>query len=128
MIRDFETWNNNIGESSQLSELENTQVGIEAADYLLNRIIKHPHAREPLVAALGGVHHGLQCHVEEDLRTFAHYKITPIFVFSGIDYARPDDPFRQRSEGAVVNRSAWNLYDNHQAEQSVQKFGESREF
>ncbi|KAH7139063.1 PIN domain-like protein [Dendryphion nanum] len=126
MIRDFETWNNNIGESANLSDLKDTQVGIEAADYLLHHIINHPHGREPLVAALGGVHHGLRQHVEDDLNVFKFFQIQPLFVFSGIDVpARHDDPFRQRTEGAMVNGNAWSLYDNHQAEQSVLKFGES---
>ena len=125
MIRDFENWNTNLGEASQLEELRGMRVAIEAADYLNTRILNHPRAKEPLVPALGGLPLGLKPRIEEDLRKFASYQIQPFFVFSGLDLAKQEDPFRQRREGATVNANAWGLYDGHQAEESVAKFGES---
>ncbi|KAH7083840.1 PIN domain-like protein [Paraphoma chrysanthemicola] len=125
MIRDFEQWNASIGELSELQELSGCRVGIEAADYLANRILNHPRAKEPLVPALGGLPLALQHHIEDDLDAFKAAGIEPRFVFSGLDITKQDDPFRQKQEEAAVNANAWNLYDSHQAEASVAKFGES---
>jgi len=126
MIRDFETWSSTYGEASQLEELQGTRVGIEAAHYLDHRIMRHGSNKEPLVPALGGLPLGFRAYVETDLDAFAAFQLQPLFVFSGLDIAKQDDPFRRRQEGAIVNNQAWGLYDNHEAEKSVQKFGESR--
>lgn len=125
MIRDFENWNNTLGEASQLEELRGTRVGIEAAQYLSHRILNHPRAKEPLVPALGGLPLSFRPRIEDDLSKFASLNIQPFFVFSGLDIAKNDDPFRQRQEGAAINAAAWNLYDNHEPETSVMKFGQS---
>ncbi|KAF2649271.1 PIN domain-like protein [Lophiostoma macrostomum CBS 122681] len=126
MIRDFETWTSSIGENSDLNELRGTRVAIEAAHYLKTRILNPPEGPEPLVPALGGLPLGLTRHVNDDLARFASFQIEPLFVFSGLDLARPDNPFRGREEGALVNANAWSMYDNHEAQQSVMRFGESR--
>lgn len=125
MIRDFEAWNANIGELSELHELQGARVAIEAAHYLQHRILSHPRAREPLVPALGGLPLGMKQYIEEDLNTFESLQIEPWFVFSGLDITKPDDPFQQKQREAGVNTVAWNLYDSNQAEASVAKFGES---
>jgi hypothetical protein len=127
MIGDFEQWNANIGELSELQELAGHRVGIEAADYLAKRILNHPRAKEPLVPALGGLPLALQQHIEEDLDTLKREGIEAWFIFSGLDITKQDDPFRQKQEQAAINANAWNLYDSHQAEASVAKFGESSE-
>ncbi|KAF2705855.1 PIN domain-like protein [Pleomassaria siparia CBS 279.74] len=125
MIRDFENWNTSLGEASSLEDLKGTNVAIDAADYINTRIFGHPRAKEPLVPALGGLPLGLTPHIEEDLQKFASYQINPLFIFPGLDLVKQEDPFRQRREGAQVNAHAWSLYDGHQAEESVAKFGES---
>lgn len=125
MIRDFDAWNANIGELSELQELSGCKVAIEAAHYLQHRILSRPRAREPLVPALGGLPLGMKQWINEDLKTFADHQITPYFVFSGLDITKPDDPFQQKQREAGVNTVAWNLYDSNQAEASVAKFGES---
>ncbi|KAL5115557.1 hypothetical protein ACEQ8H_006533 [Pleosporales sp. CAS-2024a] len=125
MIRDFEQWNANIGELSELQELAGCRVGVEAADYLTTRILNSPRAKEPLVPALGGLPLALQQHIDEDLEAFERAGIEPWFVFSGLDLTKQDEPFRQKQDEAAVNANAWNLYDTHQAEASVAKFGES---
>lgn len=127
MIRDFEQWNASIGELSELSELSGCRVGIEAADYLAARILNSPRAKEPLVPALGGLPLALHQHIAEDLDEFARQGIEPWFVFSGLDITKQDEPFRHKQDEAAVNADAWNLYDSHQAEASVAKFGESSE-
>ena len=126
MIRDAQIWLNTIGEVSALDELKGTRVGVEAAHYLEHRILHHARASEPLLPALGGLPLGLWKHVEEDLDRFAQAGVKPLFVFSGIDVAQLGDPFHARQAGAAVNATAWHLYDSHEAEKSVQKFGESR--
>jgi hypothetical protein len=127
MVVDFELWDasSGIGELAALQELSELRVGVEAADYLASRILNSPRAKEPLVPALGGLPLALQQHIEDDLNAFQRENIEPWFVFSGIDFTKQDEPFRHKQEEAAVNANAWNLYDNHQAEASVAKFGES---
>ena len=127
MVRDFDNWVRAAVDVSSLEELRGTRVGIEAADYVNTRIIRNPRVKEPLVPALGGLPLAMKVHIEEDLHRFAAFGIEPFFVFSGLDLARPEDPFRERQIGAAVNTAAWALYDIHEAEQSVLKFGESSE-
>ena len=124
MIRDFDSWNNLV-EASQLEELRGTRVGIEASDYLRQRVLEHPTNNEPLVPALGGLPLGFNTRIADDLKKFKTLDITPFFVFSGLDIAKQDNVFQQRREGATTNAMAWGLYDKHQAEDAVRKFGES---
>ncbi|EDU48756.1 XPG N-terminal domain containing protein [Pyrenophora tritici-repentis Pt-1C-BFP] len=125
MIRDFVQWTAAIVEQGDLTELRSSRVGIEAADYLNQRILNHPRAKEPLVPALGGLPLALTQHIEEDLATFRSHEIEPYFIFSGLDLTKQGNPFGQKTAEATVNADAWNLYDSHQAEASVAKFGES---
>lgn len=125
MIRDFVQWTATLAETSDLEQLSGCRVGVEAADYLNQRILNHGRAKEPLVPALGGLPLALNQHIEEDLDTFRKFDIEPWFVFSGLDITKQDNPFGQKTDEAAVNANAWNLYDSHQAEASVAKFGES---
>jgi hypothetical protein len=127
MVRDFEQWNASIGEHGLVTELSNTRLGIEAADYIRKRIFNHPREKEPLVPALGGLPIALEQQVEADLLAFKKLNVEPRFVFSGLDITDQEEPFRQKQEQVTVNANAWSLYDNHQAEASVAKFGESSE-
>ena len=125
MIRDFVQWTASFGETGDLEELRNCRIGIEAAEYLSQRILKHPRAREPLIPALGGLPLALEQHIQEDLHVFRSLEIEPYFVFRGLDITKQNDPFSQKGSEATVNADAWTLYDNHEAEASVAKFGES---
>ncbi|KAI4615582.1 uncharacterized protein J4E87_009041 [Alternaria ethzedia] len=125
MIRDFVQWTATLGETGELEQLRNCRVGIEAAEYLNQRILNHPRAKEPLVPALGGLPLALTQHIEDDLAQFRSFDIEPVFVFSGLDITKHDDPFRQKETEASVNINAWTLYDSHEAEASVAKFGQS---
>ena len=109
-----------------LEELKGARVGIEAAHYLDHRLLNRPRVSEPLVPALGGLPLGFWQHIEEDLNRFAQLEIELFFVFSGLDITRQEDPFQARQAAAAVNLDAWRLYDSHKAEESVQRFGESR--
>lgn len=125
MIRDFVQWTATFGETSDLEQLSGCRVGIEAAEYLSQRILNHPRAKEPLVPALGGLPLALTLYIEADLNIFRALEIEPWFIFSGLDITKQDNPFQQKQDEATVNANAWNLYDSHQAEASVAKFGES---
>ncbi|KAF1937929.1 hypothetical protein EJ02DRAFT_40221 [Clathrospora elynae] len=125
MIRDFAQWTATLLETGALEELRDCRVGIEAADYLSQRILKNELAKESLVPALGGLPLALQRHIEADLAIFRHFAIEPYFVFSGLDITEQVDPFVQKKQEATVNADAWNLYDSQQAIESVAKFGES---
>jgi len=124
MIRDFESWSNLV-EVSQLEELKGLRVGIEASDFLRQRILNHPRNKEPLVPALGGLPLAFNQHISNDLSRFQDLGITPFFVFSGLDIAKHDNLTQQRREGADTNAAAWALYDQHYAEKAVERFGES---
>jgi hypothetical protein len=125
MIRDFVQWTATFGETGDLEQLRSCRVGIEAAEYLSQRILNNTRAKEPLVPALGGLPLALTKHIEEDLDTLRSFDIEPYFVFSGLDITKRGNPFDQKQAEAAVNADAWNLYDSHQAEASVAKFGES---
>jgi hypothetical protein len=127
MIRDFDGWFNIIGQGAELGEFKGTRIGIEAAEYIRTHILEYPHAKEPLVPALGGLPLGYKESMEDSLRRFASYGIEPFFVFSGLDLVKREDPFRQRQDAAFVNQLAWQMYDNNQPEESVKRFGESSE-
>lgn len=64
-------------------------------------------------------------HIEEDLAAFRSFDIELYFVFSGLDITKQGNPFGHKTAEATVNADAWNLYDSHQAEASVARFGES---
>ncbi|RAR07197.1 XPG N-terminal domain containing protein [Stemphylium lycopersici] len=125
MIRDFVQWTAAFSELGDLENMRGCRVGIEAAEYLNQRILNHPRAKEPLVPALGGLPLALTQHVEEDLASFRSFEIEPYFIFSGLDITKQGNPFGHKTAEATVNADAWNLYDSHQAEASVAKFGES---
>lgn len=125
MIRDFVQWTAAFSETGELEQLRGCRVGIEAAEYLNQRILNHPRAKEPLVPALGGLPLALAQHIEEDLAAFRSFEIEPYFVFSGLDITKQGNPFGHKTAEATVNADAWNLYDSHQAEASVARFGES---
>ncbi|KAJ5024177.1 temperature dependent protein affecting M2 dsRNA replication-domain-containing protein [Bipolaris maydis] len=125
MIRDFVQWTAAFSETGELEHLRGCRVGIEAAEYLNQRILNHPRAKEPLVPALGGLPLALAQHIEEDLAAFRSFEIEPYFIFSGLDITKQGNPFGHKTAEATVNADAWNLYDSHQAEASVARFGES---
>lgn len=125
MIRDFVQWTAAFSELGDLESMRGCRVGIEAAEYLNQRILNHPRAKEPLVPALGGLPLALTQHIEEDLASFSSFEIEPYFIFSGLDITKQGNPFGHKTAEATVNADAWNLYDSHQAEASVAKFGES---
>jgi hypothetical protein len=107
-----------------LSALKDAVLGIEAA-YYLGRLLNNPPSKEPLLSALGGFPFALKTYIESDLETLKRNGIVPLFVFSGMDLAKKDKPFSNLNDSALANTRAWELYDQHQAVQAVETFGNS---
>lgn len=128
MINSFDVWAqaSNVLENSRLDELTGTVIAIEAAHYLSNRIFNDPQWREPLLPALGGVPFAMKRLVEGDLRKFKEHNITPIFVFGGLDVGKKDNTvFEASKKASSTCEAAWELYNQHQAQNAVDTFGNS---
>jgi XPG N-terminal domain len=123
-VRSFDEWAANRAQIYPLSALKDAVLGIEAAHYL-NRLLTTPPSREPLLSALGGFPFALKTYIENDLEILKRNGIVPLFVFSGMDLAKKDKPFSHLNDSALANTRAWELYDQHQAIQAVETFGNS---
>ncbi|KAJ7147668.1 XPG I-region protein [Mycena crocata] len=66
-----------------LSVLSDSRLGIDAS-YYLSQLTDTPPAREPLLAATGGLPLALTQRIEADLRTLERLRIKPVFVFPGL--------------------------------------------
>jgi len=122
MINDFEGWSANCVERNPFSALEDAFVAIEASFYLERLLTSRP-SKEPLLAALGGAPFALRTHIEEELEILKEAKITPFFVFRGLDVGKTYDPFAASNEAVRANVKAWELYDAHQPDPAVETFG-----
>lgn len=98
-------------------------IGIEAA-YYLDRFLK-VQAKEPLLSALGGFPFSIKTAIEDDLESLQAARITPIFFFGGIEVGNKDTLLKDLSHAAILNAQAWDLYDQHEAQQAVDTFGNS---
>jgi len=130
MITQFAEWSANLAESSPLTALRGSVVGIEAAEYL-NRVheIKIPKLEdpagvlpEPLLPALGGVPFGLARVVRVHLACWRKYNIKPIFVFSGLDIAKGDSNFVSSEVTSLKLAQAWTYYDANDGNAAVDNF------
>ena len=104
--------------------LRDSVLGIDAAHYL-DRLLTTSPSKEPLLSALGGFPLALKNHVEHELKVLRALRITPLFVFSGMDFAVREKPLKQLREAAKRNSHAWELYNQHEAIQAVDAFGNS---
>ncbi|KAH0547560.1 hypothetical protein FGG08_000285 [Glutinoglossum americanum] len=123
-VRSFDELATLRAQTYPLSALKDAVLGIEAAHYL-NRLLNNPPSKEPLLSALGGFPFALKTYIESDLETLKRNGIVPLFVFSGMDIAKKDKPFSNLNDSALANTRAWELYDQHQAVQAVETFGNS---
>lgn len=124
MIPSFDEFATPLSEVAPLSELDGAIIAIEAA-YYLNRLLVNPSLKEPLLAALGGLPFTMRSTVTNDIAAFREAGIKPIFVFDGMDVSKTKTLFQQADEAVRANTAAWNLYNQHQAENAVAAFGES---
>jgi len=118
-----------LHQSSQLEQLRNQHVGIEAAEYLrvLPRLKIEGIQRkifEELPAALGGYPFGYAAVIDRTVEIWREYNITPIFIFSGLDVGKRDNTSWRTYEDAIrTHILAWNEYDNGHGQAAVNKFG-----
>lgn len=84
-----------------------------------------PPSKEPLLSALGGFPFALKTHLENELEALQAAGVKPLFVFTGLDFAVKSQPSKQLSRAARLNAEAWELYNQHQAVQAVETFGNS---
>jgi hypothetical protein len=133
-------------QSLPLSTLSDTRLGIDAAFYL-SQVLDPPStqdasvgAKEPLLAATGGVPLSLAARVENDLRVLEKLRIKPVFVFPGLlpkKTSRGQGPSNiPNAANAGINsagggeyaeeirerREAWELYERGQIEQAEALF------
>jgi hypothetical protein len=105
-------------------------VGIEAAEFL-SKLHKFPvpginrPVKEALLPAMGGTPLGLKAVIKTAIGIWRAAKITPIFVFSGLDVGRKDATFAQAEASVRANASAWSLYDSGRADEAVEAFSNS---
>lgn len=80
--------------------------------------------KEPLVNALGGLPVGMKAAIEDDLYELEKASIKPVFVFSGCSVLRIEKPFSRPDNATAARVRAWELYDQGQASEAVEAFGE----
>jgi hypothetical protein len=125
MASTFDEWANQLIEQSNLDELHGTNIALDAGHYLQSFLRDNP---EPLLPAVGGLPLAMKQVVQSELEFLKKCNITPYFVFPGLDaIGKKTDLFDASDRAIRVNGAAWSLYDQHQAEQAVAKFGESGE-
>lgn len=129
-----------------LNTLTDTRLGIDAAFYLSQVLDPPPEqgssagAKEPLLAATGGVPLSLAARVENDLRVLEKLRIKPVFVFPGLlpkKTLRTQGPINghnpastgigsansgEYAEEIRERREAWELYERGQIEQAEALF------
>lgn len=124
MIHEFEIWTANRTDSNRFSDLSDTVLAIEASFYL-DRLLTTPPAKEPLLSALGGLPFALQAHIEQEINSLRSHNIRPLFVFNGLNVGKKHNVFQQSESVTAANEKAWDLYNQHNAEQAVDTFGGS---
>ncbi|KAF2396823.1 PIN domain-like protein [Trichodelitschia bisporula] len=130
MIRDFQEYSATIASTESLDTLAAFTVGIEATEYL-NMLPKFPVAdvsrpiKEALLPALGGLPLGLRFVIQKTISVWRQHKVTPVFVFSGLDFTKRDATFAASEASAAINAEAWALYDSHEPVKAVEMFGQS---
>ncbi|KAL8930589.1 MAG: hypothetical protein Q9208_000459 [Pyrenodesmia sp. 3 TL-2023] len=108
-----------VEKSMPVSTLSDSTIGVDAAYYL------EGHAKEPLLSALGGFPLALESSIVRDISDWQAVRITPHFVFNGLDNAVDDDPFGPSLASARANALAFDTYDRGQPNQAIELFRKS---
>lgn len=122
----FEQWVSSLAESGRIDILRGATVGFNAADFIdhldFYSIPVPPVVqgevepiKEALVPALGGLPFGLKRPLRVILKIFADARITPFFVFDGLDldsYETRENLFVPTKQAADLRHDAWDFYDN----------------
>ncbi|KAJ7330435.1 XPG I-region protein [Mycena albidolilacea] len=117
-----------------LSALSDSRLGIDAS-YYLSQLTDAPPAREPLLAATGGLPLALTQRIEADLRALEKLRIKPVFVFPGLS---PNRRFKgpnagpnagagafaaaAETEASRDRRDAWAKYEAGQEDAATRLF------
>ncbi|KAF4120442.1 XPG N-terminal domain [Geosmithia morbida] len=119
-----DTWINDQATSSNLSELADCSIAIDAT-YWLSQLLDSSAANEPLLPALGGLT-GIETHIEEALDHWEENAIIPFFIFDGQSLTGQDEVTLKRALAANQRTDeAWDLYSQGEAERAVKSFGDS---
>lgn len=126
MIQTLSEWSASLTQVSPFDDLRNDIVAIEAGEYLRSkRLVGQPPFEEPLLAALGGIPFTLRNGVKKDIEKWKEFGITPMFIFSGLEMVRKEDPFRPLEDVSREIERAWKLYSQNNAQDAVKTFGSS---
>ena len=112
-----------------IDQFQGAAIAIDGDEYLDTLLTKNL-TREPLLPALGGLPFALEKHVDDDLKNFAAYDITPIFAFNGLQVASKDKAIvmREARKAAKDLDEAWSIYDQGRGEEAVNAFGKACEY
>lgn len=127
MIQDFAVWSASRSDRNPFSALEGAVLAIEASFYL-ERLLTHKNSKEPLLSAIGGQPFALRTRIEDQLEILKVAKITPVFVFRGLDVGKAYDPFAASNDAVRASGKAWDLYNvgtEAKANEAVEAFGTS---
>lgn len=126
----MDDWIDKRAQSLPLSTLADTAVGVDASHYLKQHLVnlstKEP--LEPLVPAHGGLPILLRANIEKQLDVFLAAKITPIFVFDGLDFPQRSTQSGANTESSRLFDTAWDLYNRNEGGQAVATFSVAGEF
>lgn len=102
------------------------RLGIDAKLYI-NQLLDHADSKEPFVQATGGLPLSIPQRIENDFQTFTRYKITPVFIFSGLPMKSIAPP---RTWGPTAERimkareQAWDMYEEGRTKDASDAFGQ----
>lgn len=124
MIHEFELWSAPRTDTNHLSDLSGAVLAIEA-DFYLDHLLNTSPAKEPLLSALSGVPFSFQTHVENEISILQQNGVKPVFIFNGLEVGKKYAPFAHGDSTANLNAVAWDLYNQHRAQEAVDNFGHS---
>lgn len=126
MIAGFLEWATaaQLVKSAPLSELEGTSLAIDA-EYYIDKLLSDVGTREPLLPALGGMPFVLESQISSQITVLKENKITPYFVFNGLNVNRQRRKLVSSLEHSKNVSHAWDLYNQSDPEQAVTEFGQS---
>ncbi|EME86477.1 uncharacterized protein MYCFIDRAFT_115349, partial [Pseudocercospora fijiensis CIRAD86] len=126
MSHEFKEWAASKGliQKSHISDFEDATIGFDAEAFI-NNLLSNTSTREPLLPALGGLPFALTQHIDAELARFREAKITPWFVFNGIEMAPRDRKtlLKEAQKAVKVLETAWEVYDQGRGDDAVANFG-----
>lgn len=105
-----------------LSCLKGGMIGVDAIYYLDTLLRAH---REPLLSALGGYPLGLEHTISTNLKNLQSAGVQLHFVFNGLEFGVDEDPFSRSTRAADTHASAFNIYEQDQAQDAIRIFKSS---